>query len=216
MQIAIIGAGDVGRALATSFTSAGHDVTITSRDPEDVGAVAAATGARFGATNADVARAAEVVVLAVPFASVADIALEIAPVVEGRIVVDVTNRLSFGANGPEMDTSTSNGEEVAALLPGARVVKAFNTLFASRQADPVTEAVRLDGFVAGDDSEAKALVLDLARSIGLDPVDVGPLVRSRQLEALAFLNIALNIENGGAWQSGWKLVGAPARTPVAA
>jgi NADPH-dependent F420 reductase len=216
MQIAIIGAGNVGKALATSFSSAGHDVTITSRDPEDSGAVAAATGARVGTSNADAARDAEVIVLAVPFASVADIASEIAPVVEGRVVVDVTNRMSFGANGPEMDTTTSNGEEIAALLPGARVVKAFNTLFASRQADPVTQTVRLDGFVAGDDADAKALVLTLVRSVGLDPIDVGPLVRARQLEALAFLNIALNIENGGGWQSGWKLVGAPAPTPVAA
>ena len=69
--------------------------------------------------------------------------------------------------------------------------------------------MQLDGFVAGDDAAAKAEVLELVRSIGLTPVDVGPLVRSRQLEGLAFLNIALNIANGGAWQSAWKLVGAP-------
>ena len=85
----------------------------------------------------------------------------------------------------------------------------FNTLFASNQADPTADGVQLDGFVAADDETAKATVLELVESIGLNPVDVGPLKRARQLEGLAFLNITLNAENGGAWQSGWKLVGAP-------
>ena len=65
------------------------------------------------------------------------------------------------------------------------------------------------GKIAGDDPTAKATVLELVASIGLDPVDVGPLVRARQLEGLAFLNMALNITNSGSWQSGWKLVAAP-------
>jgi hypothetical protein len=137
-------------------------------------------------------------------------------VVAGTPVVDVTNRMSFGANGVEMDTATSNAEELATLLPDARVVKAFNTLFASKQADPEVEGVTLDGFVAGDDPAAKAAVIELVESIGLNPVDVGPLVRARQLESLAFLNIALQVANGGSWGSGWKLVGAPATVPAAA
>lgn len=69
--------------------------------------------------------------------------------------------------------------------------------------------IQLDGFVAGDDQAAKVKVLELVRSIGLTPIDVGPLVRARQLEAMGFLNMALNITNNGTWQSGWKLVGAP-------
>jgi hypothetical protein len=124
--------------------------------------------------------------------------------------------MSFGANGPDIDTTTSNAEELAALLPGASVVKAFNTVFASHQSDPIAEGVQLDGYVAGDDADAKAKVLDLVASIGLDPVDVGPLARARQLEGLAFLNITLNIAHGGTWRSGWKLVGAPATVAVAA
>ena len=119
------------------------------------------------------------------------------------------NAVSLKTNGPDIDTTTSNAEELAALLPDAHVVKAFNTLFASNQSDPIAEGVQLSGFVAGDDADAKALVLELVREIGLDPVDVGPLARARQLEGLAFLNITLNIANGGSWQSGWKLVGAP-------
>jgi NADPH-dependent F420 reductase len=216
MDIAIIGAGNVGQALATAFKRAGHNVLIASRDPEDAGAVAAATGSILATSNAEAARAGDVVVLAIPFTSAADVAAEIAEATAGKPVVDVTNRISFGPNGPEIDTTSSNGEAIGALLPDAHVVKAFNTLFASNQADPIADGVRLDGFVAGDDAAGKAKVLGLVASIGLDPVDVGPLSRSRQLEGLAFLNMALNIANNGTWQSGWKLVAAPATVPVPA
>lgn len=217
MNIAIVGAGNVGRALATSFSRAGHRVVVTSRDPQHAGDLAATVA---GATTAPSARAAaeaaDLVVLAIPFAGVADVAPDLRSAVTGKPVVDVTNRMSFGANGPEMDTTTSNAEELAALLPEARVVKAFNTLFASNQADPTVGGVKLDGFVAGDYPDAKATVLELVRSIGLNPVDVGPLVRARQLESLAFLNIALQVANNGGWQSGWKLVAAPVTVRAAA
>ena len=216
MYIAIIGAGNVGRALSTTFVRAGHDVVVASRDPEDAGSVAAETGAAVADSNAAAAAASEVVVLATPFTSAAEIAAEIRDAVDGKVVVDVSNRIGFGAGGPEIDTSGSNGEELATLLPGAKVVKAFNTLFASHQADPIAEGVQLDGYVAGDDADAKRRVLDLVASIGLNPVDVGPLERARQLEGLAFLNMTLNIANNGSWQSGWKLVGAPDSVPAAA
>jgi hypothetical protein len=210
MKVAIIGAGNVGTALATSIARAGHEVIITSRDPEDAAAAAAASGARVVDTNEAAASEADVVIPAVYFPNIAEVATEIAGPAAGKPVVDVTNRIVFQEDGPEIDTTSSNAEELAALLPKSLVVKAFNTLFASTQADPVTEGVRLDGFVAGDDAAAKAKVLELVRSIGLRPIDVGPLARARQLEALAFLNMALNIMNEGSWQSGWKLVGAPA------
>ena len=216
MDISIIGAGNVGRSLATAFVTAGHQVTITSRDLEDANEVATATGATASTSNEAAARTASVIVLAVPFSSVPQIATEIGDLVAGKVVVDATNRMAFGANGPDIDTSTSNAEEIALMLPSASVVKAFNTLFASNQSDPITDGVQLDGFVAADDDTARATVLELVESVGLRPVDVGPLARSRQLEGLAFLNIALNIANGGSWQSGWKLVGAPVNLSEAA
>jgi 8-hydroxy-5-deazaflavin:NADPH oxidoreductase len=209
MKVAIIGAGNVGTALATSIARAGHDVIITSRDPQDAASAASATGARVAPSSAAAAAEAEVVIPAVPFTDVAAVAEEIAASAAGKPVVDVTNRIGFGAAGPEIDTTSSNAEELAKLLPKSPIVKAFNTLFASKQVDPVTDGVQLDGFVAGDDASAKAKVLELVRSIGLRPIDVGPLVRARQLEGLAFLNMALNIVNQGSWQSGWKLVAAP-------
>jgi NADPH-dependent F420 reductase len=216
LNIAIIGTGNVGRALTTAFVRAGHSVVLASRDPEHAGELAATTGATAASSNAEAASAADIVVLAIPFSGAAEIASEIADAVTGKVVVDVTNRMSVGAGGPDMDTSTSNAEELATLLPGASIVKAFNTVFASKQDDPIADGVQLDGFVAGNDVASKHQVLDLVGSIGLNPVDVGPLARARQLEGLAFLNITVNIANGGSWQSGWKLVGAPASVPVAA
>ena len=216
MDISIIGAGNVGKALSTAFVRAGHTVTIASRDPEDAGAIAAATGVTVATSNAAAAAAGDIVILAIPASSFADVAAEIAPAVAGKPVVDVTNRIGFGADGPEIDTTSSNAEALAELLPEAKVVKAFNTLFGSNMADPITNGVQLDGFVAGDDDAAKAAVIELVGSIGLHSVDVGPLVRARQLEGLSFLNMTLNIVNGGSWQSGWKLVGAPEPAAVAA
>jgi hypothetical protein len=216
MDISIIGAGAVGKALANAFTKAGHTVTIASRDPADAAAVADVTGARVAASSADAIVGSDVVVLATPSASAPSIAAEIADAAVGKTVVDLSNRMSFGAAGPEIDTTSSNAEDLAVLLPGAHVVKAFNTLFATLTDDPFVEGVQLDGYVAADDAAAKTQVLELVRSIGLRPVDVGSLPRARQLEALAFLNIAINVANGGTWSSGWKLVGAPETTAVAA
>ncbi len=210
MKVAIIGAGTVGRALATSIGRTGHEVIITSRDPKDAADAAAATGARVADSNAEAAAEADVVIAAVGFGDIAAVARDIAAPAAGKAVIDVSNRITFGESGPEIDTSSSNAEAISDLLPDSSVVKAFNTLFAAHQADPMADGLQLDGYVAGDDPSAKATVLELVRAIGLRPIDVGPLVRARQLEAMAFLNMALNIVNEGTWQSGWKLVGAPA------
>lgn len=215
MKVAIIGAGNVGTALATALTRAGHNVTITARDPEKASDAARATGASAAATNAAAVDGADVVIAAVPASSLAELAADIRQPAAGKPVIDVSNRMTPGEAGLDIDTNSSNAEELAAMLPESAVVKAFNTLFSSNQADPTTDGVRLDGYVAADDERAKQTVLDLVESIGLHPVDVGPLKRARQLEGLAFLNIALNAENGGSWQSGWKLVGAPATAATA-
>jgi NADPH-dependent F420 reductase len=209
MNIAIIGSGNVGRALATSFIRAGHEVRITARHPDKAEAVAAETGAHSVASNADAVAGADVVVLAVPFTSAETVATEIRDVVGGKPVIDVSNRMAYGPSGPTIDNGLSNAERLAAWLPEAAVVKAFNTLFSSNQTDPTVDGIQLDGFVAADDVAAKATVLELVASIGLRPIDAGPLDRSQQLEQMAFFNIALNATNGWSWQSGWRLAGAP-------
>jgi 8-hydroxy-5-deazaflavin:NADPH oxidoreductase len=125
---------------------------------------------------------------------------------DGKVVIDTTNRVDPAAPGSTLD-GTSSAEQIQARAPGAKVVKAFNTAFASRQADPVVDGVALDGFLAGDDDQAKRTVTELVDSIGFRPIDVGPLVMARALEALALLNIMLQIRNNWPWQAGFKLVG---------
>ena len=213
MKVAIIGAGNVGTALATALTRAGHKVIITARDPEHATKAAESSGASVGTSNASSVDQADVVITAIPATSISEVAAEIRQPASGKPVIDVTNRMAPTERGLDMDTTSSNAEDLASMLPESPVVKAFNTLFASNQADPTADGVQLDGYVAADDEAAKATVLELVESIGLNPVDVGPLKRARQLEGLAFLNITLNAENGGAWQSGWKLVGAPETGP---
>ena len=210
MNIAIIGAGNVGSNLAGALVKAGHDVVIATRTMEKTTEIAATTGS-IPATNAAAAAAlGDVIVLAVPFGAAKAVASEIRPVVNGKTIVDVTNPAKADWSGPLFEGADSGAEQLARWLPEANVVKAFNTVLASNLADPSTDGVALDGYVAGDDADAKARALEIVASTGLNPVDAGPLVAARQLEALAWLNISLNVANGWAWRTGWKLVGAPA------
>ena len=202
MQIAIIGAGNVGTALAQSLTKAGHDVTVSAAHPEHARATAARTGARAAASNAEAVSHADVVVLAVPATAFDAVAGEIGRDISGKVVVDVANRPTPNPDGP----ATSIAEELQAKLPGASVVKAFNTAFASRQADPSVGGIAPDGFVAGDDTAAKQRVLEVVESVGFRPVDAGSLAAARTLEGMAWLNIQRNLD-GGTWQDAWVLVG---------
>jgi len=206
MNIAIIGAGNVGKALGGSSTRAGHSVVFAAKDPEHAQAAAEQTGGRAAGSNREAAEAADVVVLAVPYPAVEAILDELGDALVGKIVVDVTNPFNADYSGLAVE-GTSAAEEVQRRVPGARVVKAFNTLLASRQADPVVDGLPVDGFVAGDDESAKKQVLELARSLGMRPIDAGGLPMARALEHMAFLNIALQLRNGWPWQSAWRLVG---------
>jgi 8-hydroxy-5-deazaflavin:NADPH oxidoreductase len=192
MKIAIIGSGNVGSALSASFTAAGHEVTSTSRG-EEATAVASA----------------DAVVLAVPWSAFDDVAARIAPVAAGKLVIDAMNPLKPDYSGLATEAGPSGAELVAAALPGARVAKAFNTMFASVQADPTTHGVTLDALYATDDDGAKAEIAALVRSMGFRPVYVGPLARARELEAIAWLNISLQMQAGGDWRTAITLVGAP-------
>jgi NADPH-dependent F420 reductase len=201
MKVAIIGAGNVGKALAGSITRAGHDVTISAKHPENARAAASEIGATPAPNAAEAVTDADVVILAVPFVGARDeVTDEIRDRVAGKTVVDVTNPLTPDYSG--LATSTSAAEEFQQRLPEASVVKAFNTIFATNQAQPSRE---IDGFVAADDEKAKQKVISLVESMGFTPLDVGPLRAARFLEGMAFLNIGLNAQNGWSWTSAWKL-----------
>ena len=210
MQIAIIGAGNVGKALASTLTRAGHDVTISAAHPDHARDAASATGATAATSNQEAAKGAELVVLAVPATAVVSVASELQSDLDGKVVIDVANRPTPNPEGP----ATSIAEELQERVPNAKVVKAFNTLFASRQAQPDVAGIPSDAFVAGDDDAAKRTVLDVVESAGFRPVDAGSLASARSLEGMAWLNIQRHLA-GGTWQDAWVLVG-PETTPASA
>ena len=202
MKVAIIGAGNVGKALATSITRAGHDLTISANSPESAKAAAAEVGAKAAGSNIAAVGEASVVILAVPYVGAGEaVANEIRDVVAGKTIIDVTNPIKLDYSGLATKGSSA-AEEFQKLLPSASVVKAFNTVFAANQANPTRE---IDGYVAGDDAKAKETVISLVDSIGMQPLDVGPLSAARALEGMAYLNIGLNAANGWSWTSAWKL-----------
>lgn len=206
MQITIIGAGNVGAALTDAASRAGHSVTVTSRSGESARRLAEATGARPAASAREAVEGADLVVLAVPWDGVHDVLNDAGDALAGKILVDATNPLTPDYSDLAI-TESSGAEEIQRAAPLARVVKAFNTQLAARQADPTVSGLRVDGYVAADDPEAKATVLTLLGELGFNPIDVGGLAMAKHLEALAFLNIALQMRHGWSWQAGWKLIG---------
>ena len=203
MKVAIIGAGNVGKALGTSLTRAGHQVTLAASSAESARAAAREIGAASADSAASAVTDANVVILAIPYLAGEAVAAEIASRTAGRTVIDVSNPIKPDYSG--LATDTSAAEELQQRLPDAHVVKAFNTVFASNQADPSAAAAPIDGYVAGDDADAKREVISLVESIGLKPLDVGPLSSARYLEGMAYVNIGLNAANGWSWTSAWRL-----------
>lgn len=189
MDIVILGAGNVGRALAGAWARQGHNVMLAVRDSsrrdfedldaEGVRLIAAAGAGQHG----------DVIVVALPWAAV-PAALKEAGALKGKIVVDATNPLT-----PEMSLAVghtdSAAETIARLVPGARVIKAFNTTGAHNMADSSYPGGQLVMPVAGDDAAAKETVMKLAADLGFEPVDAGALAMSRCLEPLAVLWIKL-------------------------
>lgn len=208
MKIAVIGSGNVGKALAGSAVRAGHQVTIAASDPAHAEEAARVTKARPAGSGKDAVRDAELVLLAVPAAKVDEAVGALASELDGKVVVDVTNRVNAQEPGKVLD-GTSIAEHIQERVPGASVVKAFNYAFASRMADPNINGTPIDAFVAGDDKEAKRKALEFAESIGFRAVDAGPLAMARALEAMALLLIVHEIATNAPrpWQSGWKMLG---------
>jgi predicted dinucleotide-binding enzyme len=206
--IAIIGTGNVGNAIGSGAARAGYDVVFTGRDADKAATVAAAAGARTASTAREAVAAADIVVLAVPYAAIPGVAAEIAPVAAGKVVIDPTNPLKADYSGLATGDSSA-AEELARLLPESKVVKAFNTVFAGNAANPQALGFQLDSLFATDDEAAKDAVCGLSGSIGFRPIHVGPLAASRELEAMAWLNIRLQLISNGNWNTAYALVSPP-------
>lgn len=167
MRIGVLGGGRVGGALAATWRAAGHEVAVSTRE-----------------TVAETAAGADVLLLAVPAAAAPDVLAAAGPLA-GKVLVDATNNVSGGPGGLEL----------ARLAGEAKVVKAFNTVFATffHETPPARPASLV---LCGDDPEAKEVAASLVRAVGFDPVDVGGSDRTPQVEAFAHLVIGLAYAHG--------------------
>lgn len=177
-KIGIIGAGMIGGTTAKLFVEAGHEVTVSnSRGPDTLKDLVKTLGPKaHAATSKDAARWADIVLLAVPWRSPE--ALPPADSVAGKIVIDAMNPYAAGGGMADLGASSSS-EETRTRLPGARLVKAFNTIWFKHLAERGRKDLPLDDrhaiFVAGDDADAKKTVMALIEDIGFAPVDTGSL-----------------------------------------
>ena len=187
-NVAIIGSGNVGKALRRGVERAGYEVR---------------TGGRGQVT--ETGGWADLIILAVPFGALTDVARELQKSADGKPVIDVTNALT-----PDMQLalgfSTSGGEELQKALPRAHVVKAFNTIFAAHMSSGSVAGQQLSVFAASDHEAARKAVLELGAAIGFDAVDAGPLKNARHLEAIGYFNIQLGYVLGNGPDTGFKYV----------
>lgn len=189
MRIAIMGAGNVGGALATAFQAVGHEVVLGVRDPSS-DKTRAALAAAPGATAADPVAAivgADVIVFALRW-DAAEQTLATLPALDGRIVIDAINRFS--------DPLRSTTDDLAARHPGAKLVKAFNTTGFENMSTARERTTRAAMFVAGDDPDAKRIALDLATEVGFVAEDAGPLANAKALEEMVKVWLALSAKHG--------------------
>lgn len=174
-KIGIIGEGNVGSALKRGLERVKYEVRSIGNDPKGVRETAA-----WG----------EAIILAVPFNAVEAVVREIREAVSGKVLLDVTNVLT-----PDyqlaLGCTTSGAEELQKKVPGAKVIKAFNTAFAGQMDTGRIKNEPITLFVAGDDEPAKATVTQMGREIGFEPVDAGPLQNARWLETLGYFHIQL-------------------------
>lgn len=187
-KIGVLGGGAVGGRLGGLLREAGHDLMVGSRS----------AGPTMEPMEA-AARHGDLVVLALPFTALDEVLPPLRGTLRGKIVIDATNPVNADWGPLLLGEEDSAGEAVARLLPDARVVKAFNTVFAD-----VMRADRLDRggrpatlFIASDDAAAAETVAALGRAVGFAPLVAGPLRLARYLEAMAHLNIAIAMGGGG-------------------
>ena len=211
MQILLVGTGNMARGISTRLVAGGHEVAFYNPDPGDAEKLAAdvrGTGRTRVARDLDEGiRASDIIILASWYAVNLQTARERSAALEGRILVDISNPLTETFDGLVTEGGPSGAEHIRDAVPtSTRVVKAFNTTFAGTLLEGSVAGQPLDVFIAGDDEGARRTVGDLVTSGGMNPIEVGPLERSRQLEAMGFLGISLQDRLGTGFMSGWKLV----------
>ncbi len=203
-QIGIIGTGRMAVGLGTGWAQAGHTIIFGSRSPEAKADLSEkVSGARI--VNArDAVAAADVVVLAMPFASIEPFAQEHAANLRGKLVIDISNPFD------RLPDNRIAGAEITAnaIGPGARVIAAFKDNFAQTLLAPVDPSGQVrDVHYAGDNGVDKQIVMRLIKDLGFQPVDCGPLKNARILDGLVTLLVEMDrVLAGGNARSSWKFL----------
>jgi predicted dinucleotide-binding enzyme len=212
MKVGILGTGDVGKALGKAFITLGHDVKMGAREAGNAKAQAFASenGSRASAgTFADAARFGEIVVLAtLGMANESALELAGAESFRGKVVIDTTNPLDYSKGMPPslgIAGQDSGGEQVQRLLPGALVVKAFNTVGNALFFRPQLPGGPPDMLFCGNDEAAKKKVAGLLAEFGFNPVDLGGIEVSRYLEPMCIVWVLYGVRTGG-WNHAFKLL----------
>jgi NADPH-dependent F420 reductase len=188
-HISILGTGNMGQAIAAVAGRGGHTVQL------------------LGQGDLATPVSGHVVVLAVPYPAVSAVLEERGSQLAGKIVVDITNPLNFETfDELTVPADSSAAAEIAAALPSARVLKAFNTTFAATLSAGTVGPLTTTVLIAGDDADAKSTLAGIVTSGGLKAIDAGALKRARELEALGFLQISLAAGEKVAWTGGFGIV----------
>ena len=208
MNVGVLGSGNVAQTLGAGFLSRGHSVMLGTRDPNKLSAwrVQHGESAKVG-SFAETAAFGELIVVATHgMAAVEAIAKGDPKSYEGKVVMDVTNPLSED-RPPQLAIgfNDSLGECIQRAVPGARVVKAFNTVGAALMIDPKVQGGPPDMFIAGNDVPAKATVAEIVRSFGWNVVDLGGIEASRYLEPMCMAWVLYGIHTGG-WKHAFKML----------
>lgn len=189
MKVTIIGAGNMGKGLIKQLSKAGHQVTVTARELDKAQALAKKFTNVKAAPAGQALGLSEVVIVATPYAEAVP-ALQSLGDLSGKVVIDITNPLTADYMGLTIGHDTSAAEEIAKAVPGAQVVKAFNTVFAQILAEgPELQGKRVPVYYATDSEQARETARVLIESTGFTPVNTGPLKNARYLEPVGGLNI---------------------------
>ncbi len=206
MKIGILGAGNIGGNLGRRWAALGHSIRFGVRSPGELGTLVEECGNDTSAGDArSAAEHGEVIVIALPWGAVASVLPTLGDLT-GKIVIDATNALKWGAEGPEAAVDTSGAEKVAEMCPGALVVKAFNTLGAEHIMSPRIGGMAADVFLCADDAGARETVKKLAEEIGFETVNLGPLKHARLAESIAIAWIYLAMKGGMGRNVAFKLL----------
>jgi 8-hydroxy-5-deazaflavin:NADPH oxidoreductase len=191
MEVTIIGAGNMARGIATRVLAGGHSVTVLGTETAKAQVLADELSGDVRAGQVGDPLSGDVVVLAVWYAVLDDVLRRYGDQLDAKVVVDITNPIDVESFEPLALEAGSAAQEIAARAPGAKVVKAFNTTFASTLGEGRVAGHPLDVLIASDDADAKQTVSRIVADAGMRPIDAGPLKRAREIEALGYLHMAL-------------------------